>query len=388
METQRDFERSKWKAAKLSSNLAEKENSKRVFQSYTASTDFHRIEDGTNTFRLLPPHSPEDPSWVMKAVYWLPALKDERNEQGELTGTTVRGRYPIFDSRIHGGTRQDLVDEFIKLARGFAYKKAPKEEAKQLLYPITGYRDKRGTWNPGISVSRSFIAYATKGEIKPENIGLLEVYQADHDKLEELNFLIGDTAGEPITVDLLSDPDEGVCFKIIRQFNKEANKWDRIVKRDEFIPPRGLRGEALGRAMEEWQESQKIPDEVLEKLGTMKPLREIFVNAYKYRDFQRALEALKYFDEETLKLGVFESEEFQEIVKSVDAQYEHEPFPEEVKLKENVRKEPPKKTKVIVPEVAEELPEEAPQLSARERVLQKMKKNEDLVSEGPDDLPF
>jgi hypothetical protein len=424
------YSREQWKASKLSAN---KETSSKLDGLFKKSfiTDVHQIDEGVNLFRLLPPHSSEDPSWQPRVVYWLPAMKEERDANGQPTGKFTRGQYPIFDSRVHGGTEKDIVDEFIKYVREKVKKCYSADEAKRILFPITGYRDKSGKWNAGIQATQSYVAYATKGAIVPENVGRLELYRADKEKLEELNFIPYDESEEsgPILVDAFSDPDEGVQFTVTRR-RTDKGTWERIVKKLEYEPPRQFRtlsAELVGKAVMEWKESQRVPDEVLEKLGELPSLKSLYQNSYKYTDFTRALEALSFLSEKEFPFNIFEEERFQSIVDEIDNYYEKEPFPEKVALKvvtsqtvkettkpgrvANVapKKEPEEKkqradprlkfsatrTEADIPEGLSKIADlyeksEEPTktgLSARERAIENLRRKQSDLPE-PEDLPF
>jgi hypothetical protein len=311
------FDRSKAKAAKLEANKAATKELTDTFKSNSNNNrgEYHKIEPGNNIFRILPPHNENDPSFQPKAVYWLEVLIDKKDDNGNPTGKQERINRPIFDSRIHGGTEKDIVDEFIKFARKIAYESFQDlEDRKKALYPISGWRDKKGKWQNGILCNQSFVAYATKGDITPENIGRLEIYKTDKDKLEELN--IGEGFDEPITTDIFSDPDEGVQFNI-RLYQDENGKSQRAVAKREFNPKNW-------KTYDDFMESQQVPDNVLEKWQSMESLSSMFKNAYKRTDFLRALEALQFFDDEKLQFEVFDHDEFQEIVKEIEAYYDED----------------------------------------------------------------
>jgi len=314
------FDRSKFKAAKLEANkavAAEAEGTLRQNVGGTKRGDYHKIEEGTNYFRVMPPHSDEDPSWQPKVVTWLEVLVDELDGDRNPTGKKERKGRPIFDSRIHGGTPKDIIDQYIFHVKKKVYEEEQDQDsAKKRLFPIFGYRDNKQTWHPGILPNSSFVCYATKNGIKSENLGRLEIYKADKDKVEELN--IDEGSDDPILTDSFSDPDEGVELVIILQKN-EKNKYERILKKRE-PSLKGLKGTDKLKALEEFEESQKVPDDVLETLSEMDSLKDMFKGAYKRSDYERALEGLQYLDQKH-NFGVFELDEFLDIVEEIDGYY-------------------------------------------------------------------
>jgi hypothetical protein len=268
----------------------------------------------------MPPHSPEQPSWQPKVVTWLEVLIEEKDGDGNPTGKKERKGRPVFDSRIHGGTPKDIIDQYILFVKKKVYEEEQDQEsAKKKLYPIFGYRDGKQAWHPGILPNSSYVCYATKGGIKPENLGRLEVYKADKDKIEELN--IDEGSDDPIMTDSFSDPDEGVELLIILQKN-EKGKYERILKKKE-PSLKGLKGQDKLRALEEFEESQVVPSPVLEHLSEMDSLDSMFKNTYKRSDYERALEALQFLDEKH-GFGVFQLDEFLDVVEEIDGYYNDE----------------------------------------------------------------
>lgn len=311
------FDRKAFKAAQLEVNKAVVSQTEAITRRESKRGDYHSIDsDKPNYFRILPPHNPNEPSCQPKVVYWL-ECNVERYEDGEPTGKFERKQRPIFDSRVHGGTPKDICNEYIQFARTLLNDTIQdKEELKKKLSVINGYRDKKKQWHPGILPNTSYVYYATKNGIVPENIGRLELYKTDKERLEELN--VDENSDEPILVDMLSDPDDGV--EVVITITTEDGKKKKLIKKRE-VDLKGVKGaENIGRIVEEFRESQRVSDEVLEKFSEMESLKDMFTNAYKRTDFQRALEALQYFDAEN-EIGVFDHDEFIDIVSEIDDYY-------------------------------------------------------------------
>lgn len=336
------FDRSKFKAAKLESNKQVADQAESTLRQSLGGTrgDYHKIDEGTNYFRIMPPHSPEDPSWQPKVVTWLEVLIEETDADKNPTGKTERRGRPIFDSRVHGGTAKDIIDQYILFVKKKVYEEEQDQEsAKKRLFPIFGYRDGKGTWHSGILPSSSFVAYATKGEISAGNLGRLELYKADKDKIEELN--IDEGSDDPILTDSFSDPDEGVELVIILSKN-DKNKYEKVLKKRE-PNLKGLKGQEKLAGLEAFEESQRVPDEVLKKLSEMDSLKSMFKDAYKRHDYERSVEALQYLDEKH-GFGVFQIDEFLDVVEEIDKY-----FPEEAAetVEEAPAKEKPKTTRTV-----------------------------------------
>jgi len=309
------YNRGQFKPAKLENNKLAASSMDVVYTGKTTRAGHHPIDIGSNIFRILPPHNSEtDPSFQPLATYFLETLNDEYVD-GKPTGKQIRSGRPIFDSRVHGGTEKDIVDEFIKFAKKIGNENyQDKEDRDKRLACVTGFKT-------GIMPVKKFICYATKGAITPENIGRLEMYAKLKNQLEELNF--GEGSNEPVTVDILSDPDNGFQVNIIAK--DEGGKRSYSVRKVEMPSVRGLKGKELEKKIDEWEKSQRVPDEVLQKLGTLESLVSLYRNSYKRSDFERALEALQHLDEHKLKFGIFQNPEFIAIVDEIDAYYADAP---------------------------------------------------------------
>lgn len=308
------FDRNRFQAAKLDVNKKVTEEVEKTFKSNSPRGDYHTIDEGKNYFRMMPPHNPDEPSMQAKVIYWLDC-KVEEEKDGKPTGKYVIKSRPIFDSRIHGGTPKDIIDEYIQFTKKNIFNTVQdKDEKSRLLAPINGWRDKAGKWNPGILPSQSFVCYATKGDIIPENLGRLELWKRDKDTLEKLN--ISESSDEPIVTDAFSDPNEGVQFIITKGRDGKGEPYTLISKNT--FEAKG--GRDITKLYQAWVESQIVPDAVLEKLSEMEPLAKQFKGSYKKTDFERAVEALEMFDEKH-GYDTFKDNEFLKIIEEVGGYY-------------------------------------------------------------------
>lgn len=312
------FDRSRFKAASIEANKKITDEVNKTLSTPSERGDYHKITDGVNLFRLLPPHEPNSPSFFPKVVYWLDCEVEEVDDDGKTTGKVSIKKRPIFDSRIHGGTPKDIIDEYIKFTKKTIFDTIQDKDLRtKQLSPINGWKGKDGKWNSGILASKSFVCYATKGDITPINIGRLELWEKDKQDLEKLNFSEG--SEQPIITDSFSDPDEGVQFQIKKGVD-DKNKGFILITKVAFIAPKGAKGNEIAKAYEDFLKTQRVSDEVLQKLSEMTPLSVQFKDAYKRLDFEKALKALQMFDQ---KHGyqTFENDEFLDIVEEIDKYY-------------------------------------------------------------------
>lgn len=315
-----EFNRDRFKAAKLEVNKKVADEVDKTFARNSSERgDYHTIDDGINIFRLMPPHDIDEPSFQAKVVTWLPCKIEETDTEGKKTGKMIVKDRPIFDSRIHGGTIKDIIDEYIKFTKKVIMDGCQdKVELSRLLAPINGWRDQSKKWHQGILPNQSFVCYATKGDILPQNLGRLELWKQDKEQLEKLN--ISEESDEPIITDNFSDPDSGCQFIITKGKDDKGNYYKLFTKKT-FTAPKGAKD--VGRLYEEFVQSQIVPDSVLEKLNEMEPLSKQFKNSYKRTDFERALDALRMFDDKNA-YHTFDNDEFLEIVAELDSFYPYE----------------------------------------------------------------
>lgn len=316
------FNRERFKAAKLEVNKkVTDEVQKRFANTDSKRGDYHKIDEGVNYFRMMPPHNENEPSFQPKVVYWMDCKIQEVDSDGKPTGKSSIKSRPIFDSKVHGGTKKDIIDEYINFTKKVIFDSVQdKDERKKLLAPIQGWRSQNGKWNPGILPNHSYVCYATKGEVIPENIGRLELWENDKKALEKLN--ISEKSDEPIITDSFSDPDNGVQFVITKGRDEKDKPYTVITKRV-FEAPKNVKPGEIEKYWNEFANSQKVSDEVLMRLSEMEPLSSQFKDAYKKADFERALEALQMFDAKH-GFGTFDNDEFVEIVTEIAGYYKEE----------------------------------------------------------------
>lgn len=304
------FDRNRWKGASTSVNKELSEKTEKMTKSSGGSSDrpgFHTIEDGTNVFRICPPHNPDEPSFQPKCTTWLEIEVNETDKDGKETGKKILKKRPIFNSRVHGGTPKDLVEEYINFVYKSIYDQTQdKDERSKKLAPISGWRGKDGKWNSGIRYSTSYIFYAFKNN----KLARLELMKGDKDRMEELN--ISEDAEDPIVTDVFSDPNEGVSLIIDRK-KDDKNKYYNVVAKREFNPKKF-------KTWDEFMASERLTDEQLMELDKAESLKTLYQNAFKRSDFEKQLEGLRIFDEKN-KFQVFENDEFLDIVQEIDGYY-------------------------------------------------------------------
>ena len=254
-----------------------------------SNNDYLNLEDGkTLKIRIFPAHPGHEQFYVPKKCYWLsfPAEDGGDNKRGT-----------VLDSIVHGGTKMDLVQEYVKYAK----KKYGDDDDK--METLTGTGMNSNALNP----QYSWLCYASivtpDEELHPR---VWEFKKMVRDALNKLAF--DEDNDEPIEVDPFTDPDDGLVLAVKYLKKPKKKKGENYYEVD--FAKTGKKKEAYSRA---------ITDEELEAFSRLKPLNEV-VPRYTKKEFDRALEGLQCWDEE-FDFNLFDDDEWLEIVEAVKEQY-------------------------------------------------------------------
>lgn len=303
------------------------------------SNDYLSLEDGkTSKIRIFPAHPGQENFYVSRMCYWMSFTTDE--------GETRRGT--VNDSVAHGGTKMDIVREYVK----FAKKRYGNDSDKMESLVGTGMN------SDSLNPKYSWLCYADfvreDEELRPK---LWEFGKMVRDLLNKL--AMSEDEDEPIEIDPFTDPDEG--FPVIVKYLKKPNKK----KGEQYYEV------SLGKK----PKARPITDEELERFASLKPLSEI-TPKYGMRDFDRALDGLRNFDEEN-GFDLFEDDEWLEIMEQVKSQYEGDDADEDEK--------PAKKTTKKVTKAIEEDDEDEKPISKKKKVVEP-EPEDDLEEELEEDV--
>ena len=315
-----------------------------------SNNDYLNLEDGkTLKIRIFPAHPGYEQFYVPKKCYWLsfPAEDGGENKRGT-----------VLDSIVHGGTKMDLVQEYVKYAK----KKYGDDDDK--METLTGTGMNSNALNP----QYSWLCYASivtpDEELHPK---VWEFKKMVRDALNKLAF--DEDNDEPIEVDPFTDPDDGLVLAV--KYLKKPNKKKGENYYEVDFAKTGKKKEAYSRA---------ITDEELEAFSRLKPLNEV-VPRYTKKEFDRALEGLQCWDEE-FDFNLFDDDEWLEIVEAVKEQYNGSSDDDDED--EKPKKKTVKKTskKVEEEEDADDEEEKKPaKKSAKKKVEEEPEDSEDEDSE-------
>ena len=291
------------------SNLKKQKEKDDENAGFGSGNEYLNLEDGkTCKFRFLPPHDEEETAFTkMRKRYWITIDVDGEEK-----------RRTVLDSRLHGGTAKDIINEYVNFV-----KKHHKDKA-----------DFISDWKTGLNADISWLAYAVKLNKDERKFGLLEIKKTVRDVINKEIFTEDDD--EPIEVDPFTHVTEGlpVLIKYLSKPNKKKGE-------DYYSVTVG-------------KKAAPLTEEDLIEFEKSKSLNELYDNVYGLRDFELALEGLRHYDE-TNGIDVFEDDRWLEIVEEVKAQYDEEDTDDEdEKPAKKSSKKPAKKSSKKVEEEEEE----------------------------------
>lgn len=340
------IDRSKFKPTKVAAmQQQDKEVTTLTGKGSKDRAGYIKIKPGKNMFRVFPPHpvgeneiggiSPFEP----KSTVWLPMMVEQKDEQGKtIIGADNKpmmkeGTKTVFNSRIHGGTEKDLVEEYFKMAEEWAknhkFDTNPEADKKKR----KTYTDK--LWGnfkaniQGIRYNHNWVFYAKDLLDSKQPFGLVEAKPSIKDginkvvNIEASNQPIGTEANDPFT-----DVDEGRALVIM--YNDKADKASDYysVSIDTTTEPAEMNGRKI-----QIQKVYPLSEEDLEMLMKFPSLYKTFRNSFKKRDFLLQFEGLEFFDKKN-GMGIFDTPEFQEVIEEISAYYPDDPTPTEEEIAE------------------------------------------------------
>jgi len=307
------FDRSAFKGASSSRRKSqiEKNEEKTQLKKKSSSNsgnkmNYLKLQKGKNYLRLFGIHPAtiekvgfENASDMYAKTVHFMECKVEYTKDGEKVSEVKR--VPVLNSKVHGGTKKDVIDEYINYAHKVAYSDIQdQDERTKFLFPLKD-------WKTGITGKTKWVAYAKSYENKSKEnpvLGRIDLPVSVVNKMNELS-AEDDDMEDVMETDIFTDPDTGMVVVITS--DPEAGKSDPS-KYYQVAPD--FRGGA-----------DAMTDEDLAWLIEQKPLNEVYENVYKAKDFYMALDGLKRFDEK-YGLGIFSYDEFLDVVEEISGYYE------------------------------------------------------------------
>ena len=281
-----------------------------------SSTEYLNLEDGkTIKIRIFPGHPGQEDFYISKKCYWLGFRTDDGEER----------RGTVLDSKVHGGTKYDIVEEYVKYAKKFIGNDADKLEA------LVGNGPKSNSLNP----QYTWLCYADRVNGDDQlRAKLWEFKKMVRDAMNKLAF--SEDEDEVIEVDPFTDPDEGLPINVTYRKNPNKKKGENYY---EVAFPKKV-------------SARPLTDEEIEYFMSLKPLSEV-VSKYGMRDFERALEGLQNFDEDN-EIGLFEDNAWLEHLEEIKAQYDSDEDEDDTPKKKTAAKKTTVKKTAPAPEEDDE----------------------------------
>jgi hypothetical protein len=265
------------------------------------SNDYLQLEDGKAVkIRIFPAHPGIEDFYVPKKSYWISVTGKDGDQH----------RASVLDSRVHGGTAMDVIEEYIKAAK----KKYQSNSDK--LNILTG--------KDGLSPSYTWLCYAAICSDDDLKAKVWEFKKTVRDALNRL--AMSEDEDQAIEVDPFTDPDEGLPVMVKFLKNPDKKKGENYY--DVYFPKK--------------VSARQLSDEEIEYFMTLKPLNELLPK-YGIRDFEKALEGLQNFDSDN-DFNLFEDEQWLAKVEEIKTQYdtdEDEPKKGKKKIAKKVEVEEP-----------------------------------------------
>lgn len=257
-------------------------------------------DKGRNKFRLYPAH-PGTESWMYPCIiYFIPHYKEDGKE----------GKKPVFNSKVHGGTEKDIVEEYIKFLTtetlGHLQGPALDEALKPIVY--------QGEYN--LSPKTDWICYADKyGEDgKKIAFGRVKFTSGTKNKLEGL--AATERPDQPIVLDPFTDQEDGIAVIVTYDPDAKNDKGKKDFKKFYEV-------ELEQRQIDKFR-FEYVPTPLTEKevddFMKQDTLESMYKNCYRLKDFNIALSGLEIVDQKC-KFGVLKDPRFLEIVEEIKGYY-------------------------------------------------------------------
>lgn len=308
-----NFDKSRFKKQDLGEveQMAKQAQSTMINQfSNNGYTPFFTPEMGKNIVRILP--ATDGKVYVALKTAKLSVEVPKYDGDNNVIGKEVKEKN-IFCADIHGQKMlkgKCPITTYINYAFKLAEDIQDEDERTKFLYPITGYQSKKG-WVWGINPMLNFVSYVTVGGDKIHKFQLRKQWL---DRLKEIS--IERSEESTLSVDIFSGIDDGFPLVLTVEEKIEETKVGKKKKKTTYNLSPGLPS-----ITQEWKDffaENTISDSVLENLAELPTLGSMYVDSYRKKDFDSAIDGLERFDKEN-SYGIFENEAFLDELESMAA---------------------------------------------------------------------
>lgn len=300
------IDRSKFRATPIDNLETQTKNATSLIGSASGRAETLKIDEGFNKFRIYPANEGEKSFMYLQSIVFLPQ-EIEIDKNGKKT-IEIKQK-PLFNSRVHGNTAKDIVEEYVKFSLTKITENAVDvTEVNKKSALINGFKTSDGKFNSGLKYQNRWVCYADKYSSVGKEFGLLPVTPGVKEKINRL--AATESTDEPIATDPFTDAEEGVCLIIERNSKeKDLNLYYTLSLEEK------KEGKLSRRLV-----PTPLTDSDLENFLKFPSLGKKYVNSYKRSDFENALNGLKIFDEQN-KIGTFVYDTWFDIVDEISEYY-------------------------------------------------------------------
>lgn len=311
------FDRTKYKPSSLKV-IKDQEKEVALKRPSKRSNKRHGYDEGENVFRIYPYH-PDGGGASFAEPFCVSYLELEvpKYVEGKLVeGQTELKRKEVFNAKVHGGLEKDPVEEYMQFAKDVAIPNLTgqdTEKAIELWKQITGFK--------GIKPADGWMAYADKEVDGQWVFDILPIKKSIKDGLNVIITKV--TKGTIASMDPFTDPETGIAIVVTKDSaagEQDPNKYYAVeLQSITKQTPEGLLTTSA---------PTPLTDAQLQAFEQEDPLYKRYVNAYTRKDFDKQLEGLHRFDQ-AIGLGVFELDEFLNILEEISKLVPEAPTTEE-----------------------------------------------------------
>lgn len=261
---------------------------------------FLTFDKGWNKFRYFPAH-PETESFMYASVrYFVPAIDDDGK----------RVKKAVFNSKVHGGTDKDIIEEYIKYLTEVTLSHLQGPALEAMLKPIVY----NGDYN--LAPKIEWVGYANKytKEGKKIAFGRFSITPGTKNKLEKL--VPTEANNEAITIEPFTDEEDGIAVILTYDPNAKDKKGNKDAKNFYNVELEQKKEGKFDIKLVPTPLSEKEMEDFLKQ----ETLQSMYKNSYRLRDFNIALAGLQIIDKEC-KFDVLKDSGFLEIVEEIRNYY-------------------------------------------------------------------
>lgn len=286
-----------------------------------------KFEDGDNLLRIYPAHPEEDGGGDAfaepKVTVFLPMMVPERDGNGQVimengVPKLKESSKSVYNSRIHGNTPKDLVEEYVRMAtenleEDLKICQIPAEKSK-ITEKLNKLKGNYAMKIQGINYKSTWVMYVDRIVGNSKTFGPIEIGVAVKEGINTVAAST-DSGSNPLATDPFTDLDTGRC--VLVKYNKSATKPQDYYKvsLDNTLIPTVIAGQTY-----QLPRTFPLSDEQLEMFMKVTPLAKRFKNCFTRRDFELQFEGLSFFDTKN-GIGLFQDANFISVCEEIDAYY-------------------------------------------------------------------